>query len=446
MVKTVKIILKSSFIFIFIFISCANDKKDRNNNEIFDEVDNSTIDPLIIDGEANDLSTINFYLENSGSMFPYTNGSTDFNLSIVTLLRNIELLNLDEINLFAVNTNIYPLKQDLDTFIKSFNQNGIPKIGNIHSSDLNKIFENVLGNHNDNAISILVTDAIYSVSGSKKEILHRLDTEVLKTRNKFIEALKNKNLGTLCIKLSSNYNGPYYPAIGGRVQINQERPYYIWIFGNNNVLKDFYTKTKVFNLPGYTDNFFSLKNENTSINYSFVEYGEYDVGEFRKENKAYPIHTIARSRTSTRPDTRGQFGFAVAIDLSNIPLPDQHLIDKNNFKVGSDEYYIDEIIKISGTIKEKTLKSINYIENKTGKKYTHIIVLKTNSRHIQSFDIELHNILPEWIELTGVDDDTNIKDETNTTFGFDRLSKGISDAYSRINNSTKIFSITLNVK
>jgi len=445
MFSTVKTILRLSF--IFIFISCANDKRDRGNDEIEGlRDDNSTIIPSIIDNKAKELSTINFYLENSGSMFPYTNGSTDFNLAVVRLLRNIELLNLDTINLYAVNTEIYPLNQDLDGFITTFNRNGVPKIGNIHDSDLNKIFENVLGNHSDNAISILITDAIYSVKGTKEQILHNLNTEVLKTRNEFVNTLRNKNLGTLCLKLTSGYKGPYYPAVGGSITIDQDRPYYIWIFGNNHILKDFYTETKVFGLPGYTDSFFSLKNEDAKIDYSIIEYGKYGIGEYRKENKEYPIYTISRSKPSTRPDTRGQFGFAVAIDLSNVPLPDQNLLDKNNFKISSDEYFIYDIKKIDSNTEERTQKSITDIENKVGANYTHILLLKTEAKHIQSFEIELHNKVPEWVELTGSDDDTNIRGDTFSTFGFNRLSKGITDAYYEINRSTKILSITLNVK
>lgn len=445
MFNTLKTILKFSF--IFIFISCANDKREKDNDEIDDlGDDNSSISNPINDNEAKELSTLNFYLENSGSMFPYTNGSTDFKLAVVNLLRNIELRNLDTINLFAVNTEIYPLNQNIDNFIKSFNNSGIPRIGNTNDSDLNKIFENVLGNHSDDAISILITDAIYSVKGTKEQILHNLETEVFKTRNEFIKTLRNKNLGTLCLKLSSNYKGSYYPAVGGSIAIDQERPYYIWIFGNNNLLKDFYTKTKVFDLPGYTDNFFSLKNEEAKIDYSIIEYGEFKIGDFNKENRNYPIHSINRSKRSTRPDTRNQFGFAVAIDFSNVPLPDQNLLDKNNFKISSDEYFIYDIKKIHPNTEERTLKSIADIEDKAGANFTHIILLKTETKHIQSFDIELHNKIPNWVELTGSDDDTNIKGDIFSTFGFNRLSKGITDAYNEINKSTKILSITLNVK
>src|SRR5690606_19844371 len=255
-----------------------------------------------------------------------------------------------------------------------------------------------------------------------------------------------KDLGTLCLKLTSNYKGPYYPAVGGSIAIDQERPYYIWIFGDNNILKDFYTKTKVFDLRGYTDNFFNLKNVEAKIDYSVIEYGKYVIGEYRKEEKEYPIHTVFRSKPSTRPDTRGQFGLAVAIDFSNVPLPDQNLLDKNNFKISSDEYFIYDIKKIDSNTEERTLKSIADIEDKAGANFTHIILIKTEAKHIQSFDIELHNKIPSWVELTGSDDDTNIKDDTFSTFGFNRLSKGITDAYNEINKSTKILSITLNVK
>ncbi|MBA3900543.1 MAG: hypothetical protein H0X62_10090 [Bacteroidetes bacterium] len=425
-------------------VACAN---ERRENPISKEENNQF--PIQNDSKSSeDLTTINFYLENSGSMNPYTKGNTNFNRSIVNLLRDIELLSLCEINLFAVNTEIYTLNQNLDEFITTFNKNGIPSLGNTGDSDLNKIFENVLNNHTNGAISILITDAIYSVKGSKEKILQNLDTEVFKTRNEFINTLRKKDLGTLCLKLTSNYNGFYYPAVGGSISINQDRPYYIWIFGNNHLLKNFNIKAKVFDFPGLTDYFFSLKHEGAPTKYTILEYGIGVIGDYRNEKTAtYPVHTIIRSNTSTRPDTRGQFGFAVAVDLSQIPLPGKNLLDKSNYRLTSNEYEIYDVVKIDKNLPFKASENIERIKSSQGDiSYTHILLLKTNQKHLQSFEIELHNDVPRWVEKTGVDDDTEIIGDTTQTFGFNRLTKGIIDAYKNVNESSKIFSIKVNIK
>lgn len=427
---------------IIVLQSCGN---DRNRNGGGDEIEIQ--DSPAKRSEVALLKNVNFYLENSGSMNPYTKGSTDFNRAINTLLRDIDLLSLDTVKIYAANTKIHPLDQDLDMFISSLYNNGIPKVGNTNNSDLHLIFENLLDEYESGNISILVTDAIYSVEGTREKLLGNLEQKALKTRNYFYKTLQNKDFGTLCLKMSSNYDGEYYPAAGGRININQERPYYIWLFGDGKLLKEFSEKLKLFNLPGYNNSVYSVKNGSLSLEYSIVEHSVGNIGSFKPETRnRYPLHSIKDAEKASRGEMQGQFGFAVAVDFSVIPLPENHLLEPENYNITSEEYELYSITKIDGSLDPNARKYLSSVEETLNNTFTHLLFFKTEQKFLQSFDVQLKNEIPQWINETGIDDDSEIKGDTQQTFGFDKLISGILDAYNEVNKEDNIVSFRLTVK
>lgn len=423
--------------------SCMSDK---GNSRYPDEKEKSDI--LVVPKHDKQLlNGVNFYLENSGSMPPYTNGNSDFTHALVKLLRDIELLPLDTIQIYAANTEIHPLKQGLSEFTRFLTTDGIPSIGETGSSDLNLIFENILERHNNDEISILVTDAIYSVEGTPEQLIQNLETEAYKTRNSFIKALEKKNLGTLCLQLVSNYNGYYYPAIGGRLKINQERPYYIWIFGKSEILGEFSDKADVFNLPGYKDYFISLKSTEKDTPYSIVHDEIGKIGNF-KYAKSYPSKEIEDAERSSRPESKGEFGFTVAADFSSIPFPSKHFTDLNNYQLSTDDYELYNVLSINDdNLNEKQRVKIEEIESEIGEiNFTHILFFKTDTKYLQTFEISLNNEIPKWISEVGIDNDSDIEGNTHQTFGFDKLSSGIISAYNKTNNNKTVSTLEVTIK
>ncbi len=432
-------------LFCFLLQSCQNDT-NRNKDSEKDINTGNTIENQT--KARNSLRSINFYLENSGSMDPYTKGSTDFNRTLNTLLRDIDLLPLDTVKLFAANTKIYPLNQDLDAFINYLYNKGIPSEGDTNNSDLHLIFQNLLDGHENGSVSILVTDAIYSVEGTREKLLGNLEQKALKTRNYFYKTLQEKDFATLTLKMDSEYNGFYYPAVGGRIEINQKRPYYIWFFGDGKLLKEFSEKLKLYNLPGYQDFVYSVKNSNEPIAYSIVEHSVGDIGNFKNTNRgSYPVHSIQDAEEAGRGENRGQFGFAVAVDFSETPLPNNHLLDISNYNVTSDEYELYNIKAIDSGLDDKAKDYLKIVEKSLeGTNFTHLLFLKTDKKFLQTFEVELKNEIPNWINKTGINDDTEIVGDTQHTFGFDKLIGGILKAYDEVNKGENIYSIRLTVK
>lgn len=439
--KTGGIVLVPLAVFFALGIYACNSSGNRyaaNEEEVVVEVP--------IENKAG-LRSVNFYLENSGSMNPYTAGNTNFNKAMANLLRNIELLPLDTVQVYAVNTQIHPLEQDISFFLNSLNKSGIPKIGDTNDSDLHLIFENILQNHQPETISILVTDGIYSVKGTQQQLIQDLEQKVFNTRNAFISTLREKNFATLCLKMISNYDGMYYPAAGGQIRINQDRPYYIWVFGDSNLLKSFAENAELFKLAGFSNYFYNLKQDSAAPAYSIVEHSMGDLGSFKSQSRQYPIHTIVDSKRSSRPDTKGQFGFAVAVDFSDVPLPEEQMLNPANYQVTGEDYSLYDIVKIDSQLDQKIVGYLNGIQaNMTGVQFTHILLLKTSGRFLQSFSVDLYNPTPDWIVNTGIDDDSAIQGNTSQTFGFDKLTAGILNAYDQVNKTDKVLSLHLNVK
>lgn len=56
---------------------------------------------------------VNVYLENSGSMFGYVNGLTEFEESVYSYLSDICLSGIDSLNLYYINNRIIPQQSNL---------------------------------------------------------------------------------------------------------------------------------------------------------------------------------------------------------------------------------------------------------------------------------------------------------------------------------------------
>lgn len=200
----------------------ANHSAKKNNTET-----KQTVNP-------NKIGKAVFYLENSGSMFAYVNGLTEY-VKVVSELaqkakfaeehtqREFYFVNGGQkLQLNSIGNKPSDLKNKLNK--KAFD------CGNPSESNLNSMFQLALSKAQNDTISILVSDAIYDVSKTGSN-LNALEIEGKETRTKFIERLTKGNIQTIIIKLTSVFNGSYFPLKGGKISLSQKRPFYIWIFG-----------------------------------------------------------------------------------------------------------------------------------------------------------------------------------------------------------------------
>ena len=208
--------------------------------------------------DYNTLPIFNVYIENSGSMDGYVNGATHFETSVYNYLSDIKISELtDSLNLFYINSRAIPFGSDIADFIEklepsTFRERG----GDRKTSDISNILKTILNSHkSDKTVSILVTDGIFSPGKYKRDekgelikdesrkpipidATEYLTNQEIGIKTSFAEHLKkHKNTAVMVYQLESKFNGKYYDKLDNPTQINEVRPFYIWIIGDKKELK-----------------------------------------------------------------------------------------------------------------------------------------------------------------------------------------------------------------
>ncbi|HOY52720.1 MAG TPA: hypothetical protein PLX49_13150, partial [Prolixibacteraceae bacterium] len=187
------------------------------------------------------LQKVTFYLENSQSMFGYVSGITRYVDVVAELAEKPDFVKEDiPREFFFINGTgpvITPIGDDPVVLKKKLNTAGF-RCGDITRSNLNGMFQTALSNAGGGTISILISDGIYDIGDGG---MTSLVTSGKETRSQFIRRLRSANLQTLMIKLTSEFKGDYfYASRKGKVTLDSERPYYIWIFGESHLLARYF--------------------------------------------------------------------------------------------------------------------------------------------------------------------------------------------------------------
>ena len=363
-----------------------------------------------------------FYLENSGSMFGYVNGSTEY-VDVVSELaekprfaeektsREFYFVNGGknlEINKIGENPTI--LKDKLNP--KGFN------CGDVSKSNLNSMFQLALSKAKNDTISILISDAIYDI-GKPQVHMNALSIEGKGTRSRFIERLDEGDLQTIMIKLNSHFAGNYFPATGGSLKLSQERPFYVWIFGETGLLNQYFPEDYIKSLKGYSDIARFLKLSELQIPYKIIARKKIGNWKFDRKNK--------NKLLNVKTDRNGQgFQFTIATDFSTLPFSDSYLDSTSNYSCNNTNYSIN--VSSKGSV---VLHGLDFIP-------THLISAHTNKSPWCQLDISLLNTVPNWIKNTNIDDEKNILGDTSHTFGFKFLTNAICEAYQYKNQEANI--------
>ncbi|MGQ1948367.1 hypothetical protein ACT3CD_14830 [Geofilum sp. OHC36d9] len=364
-----------------------------------------------------------FYLENSGSMFGYVNGFTEY-VDVVSELaekprfaeentkREFYFVNGGQkIKITNIGNNPAYLKDKLN--LTGFN------CGDVTKSNLNLMFQLALSRAKNDTVSILISDAIYDI-GKPQAPMNALSTEGRETRSRFIERLNTGDLQTIIIKLKSHFDGKYFPVTGGVKILSQDRPFYVWIFGETELLNEYFNDDYIKSLKGFSDVARFLKNSELEVPYQAVAHNK--VGDFRFDKRD------RNKLVSVKSDRKGQgFHFTLATDYSALPFSDSYLTSVDNYICDNSNFSIKAVSEI-GDIK---LFGLNFTP-------THLITVGTERSPLCQLEISLKNTIPNWIVETNSDDESDIVGDTSHTFGFKFLINAISEAYQYKNQESNI--------
>lgn len=434
-------------------LSCGKSRYDKPQIQNSDS--NSTTQGLkdkpIVNSNSEEQESkihVNMYIENSGSMLGYVNGATEF-VNVVNDLAQYPslILNNATFNYYLTSGKVNPpiKKYNLNfenlgvtpnVLISRLNKKNF-KSNSSKFSDLKNIFKEALKKVAKDSISMVISDGIYDVGGSENPIA-ALENEISSTRTSFLTRLKDNKIETILLKLSSNFNDYYHPANVNdpskkSVEINQKRPYYIWIFGNSKELQKYFPTDRLKKLKGFKE--ITRFNKIKSNPLVFAPLGMDNFG-FREDY-------TSKNTFKTIDDRSAEKVFNLFVNLKSLNKANAYVENLANYNT-SNEYEVVNIKNIENGVSGQ-LKT--YVD-KLSFVPSHILTVKplTKTPNTGEVTISLKNNFPKWIEESNMDNDYPFNKSETQTFGFEKLVKGINDAYMEVSESKNLTSFSITIK
>jgi hypothetical protein len=384
---------------------------------------------------------VKFFIENSGSMDGYIRKTTEFEAALSDLLVQLQYhYDKKNIRVNFINTKVYPSQiNEVQSFVETLEPEKAPyKVGNRTVSKLNEILKMILDSTNQNNISILFSDCIYSLD-KKNDTEGALEFQKSLTKGAFLEKSKQFDFATIVLKMKSKFTGNYWNKNNGSTYLDEaERPYYIWIIGSNENINEFSKTIKIKSLKGFEYSYFLSDFTKEKQPYYTVLKETNKIGSFKQANRN---EKDVKSISDAEFDG-GTLQFSIAIDLSNIPVDSDYLTTTRNYVV-PDGFTVKSIEKIDRN--KLSQRDFVTVEESPA---THFITVTTTSKFtVQDLKLELSNKIPAWVEKSNSMNDTDVKNELDKTFGLSYLIQGVSEAYATQNpEQTSYFKITVTIK
>ena len=359
---------------------------------------------------------VNVYIENSASIYGYVK-ENEMKNAVYEMLGNIktacDTLNLNYINNKVLSQVKNAQLQDNKTFVLNLNPASFKKKGgNRDVTDMAEILANVLSKTNEKNLSVLISDFVFS-PGSGVDAEKYLNIQRISIRDNLRDKLKTYKLAVAAYQMNAAFDGDYFDHNNKGEEYKGNRPYYIWLIGDEDEVKTLLAKQIIRNSDnGYLNKaaFVSTK-EISPTNYQIVKIEK--TGNFSLSAGAEEINRAVAQN--------GVFGFSIAVDFSNDLRDRTYFSDSTNY-VADDKNFTISAREL--TNEEKNSSDL------TG--YTHLITLTSKRLINQELHIKVISKLPSWIGASNSINDSNInenKSEQNKTFGLDYLMNGVIDAF-----------------
>lgn len=449
--RLLKILLVS---IIFICFSCERNRSQIGDSQVHNEKSVSETQKYVSESKEKPL-TIKLYIENSGSMSGYVNGMTELKDVLHNLLVDLKYYYKEEnIEINFINSQVIdnPIKTSVVNFASQLTPNSI-KIGNTSSSNLNLVYRQILEKSDDNSISILFSDCIYSIKGQNTPQL--LDDQKALSKDVFLSAgAGGKKITTNFYQFTSQFNGFYYDMNDQPIQLDSKRPYYINIIGEQKPITEFSKNLgkKITKYKGYSNEYLMSLSDYRVKNYTILT-------STLNSNIIKPLRGNSESelvKAIEKPDVERNsknLVFALALNLKELNVGEDYLLKTENYTVADKIFRVKKIGKIEndeikfGNTEVVKLNPIDLKRVSNG--MTHVVVFESMKPNFKSLEFSLKRNTPDWVVKSTSLDDTQIaidQTEQNKTFGLSYLIDGITDAYVMQTNEKELFKITIPIE
>lgn len=350
---------------------------------------------------------LKIYVETSGGMDGFLCDGSNLRTVIYDYFGDVSRMCVST-KFYYVNERIVPFDGDIEKFKayglspKAFKTAGSGR----KYSDIAGIIGQITNELDSNTVSVFVSDCILDIKGSDaKKALEIKKSEVKKA----IQLMNEKgDFAVEILKMNGLFEGMYYPPNGGQQKMSSgdERPYYIWIFGDRMALAYLHKTLPVSRLKQH-----KLQNKITFTKHADMPF------EVTNTNGQKIIRAI-----------NGSYSAIIKADLSSTLQDDSVLMDIHSYK---------------STRPEMKIKRISKTENNS--QYTHLIEieLSKNAKMLNN-NMKLHRPeLPNWIEESNDPIGDNAK--SRKTFGIKYLIGGVAEAFENENELSN-FKMKINNK
>jgi hypothetical protein len=430
---------------LFVVASCKSDRVRGSNSEKNESSESETLP-----SETPLDATVKIYFENTLSMDGYINGNTAFKDVFRDLLVAVDNENdIDlETEFYLINNKLTPTNFGVDNIkiSEKLSPNSTANKGNKGSSNFEEILNAVLQNQEGDVISVIMADFIYSPEGEPDvpSALNKLRTY---TQNAFLKAGKqDPDLETRIYSFTSDFKGEYYDINNKGIRGIKTRPYYYFVIAPADLMHVFAKNIapQLKKTSGYQHE--ALFTSATFPNIS-TEILSATANNGRIKARGRDIEVVSYPK-------RGNLEFAVLTDLRELPVADQYLLDKDNYKLTNPEFSIKDIGVVKGKnidFKEKGIIKMDpsTLVSISNQKFTHAILFEAEGMVSEDLKFALKKRIPAWINKANSGDDRQIRNdslEKTKTFGFGHLIEGVFKAYYQQSGNDEYFNITIPVK
>lgn len=341
---------------------------------------------------------LNVYIENSGSMNAYMCDGSELKDAVYSYVTSLGSY-CDTTNLFYINTQVIPYKDNAKSFIRDLNATAFAKAGgNTANTDISDMFEKILKGMDKNSVSIFVSDCILDIpNGDAKDFLVNRQIDI---RNAFTAALvDNPNLGVEIFRMESKVNGYYYYTQGKELLSDEIRPYFMYVIGNKDNLVYLNNNVPFKEIKHGFKNYFAYANL-TQVPFEFTN-------NYFKKDKT--------SKCSSKPYD-GVVKFYAKLNLNGTLQDNSYLSKVGNYEVSG-----AEVIEIQ-----------SLADNPDG--FTHQVEFEfpDNIKPCQAYLILKAENTPAWLEQVNDEEGNDVHKNMDKTTGVKYIIGGISDAFSKV--------------
>ncbi len=376
---------------------------------------------------------VNFYVENSGSMYGYVQGGTQFK----DVLEHLLVMAKDTygqpgiqfINAKVVDTG---LGDDVEDFCLRLNPVTM-KQGNTSSSNINSIFSQILERTDENTVSVLFSDCIYSVQ--KGNALEYLNHQKNQTQRAFMDAIgkHNGDLALVMLQCKSVFNGFYFDMLDQPLKYYGFRPYFVVIMGETARLRDFCNRIELDeeHINGLLHKFMvSSQNMTMDKNNACVL-----TSDFSNVRRIIPSRgKLGIDRLDLSGHEVDSLYFSVAVDANQLFTDESYLKDTANYETSPAGLRVVRVDRVAPEGSAYGDCAAAGLEN------PYYLTLQTPNKAIGGkISVNLKYCLPEWIVSSSTTDDVKRVPPYGVTFGIDHMMRGINDAFLAKNEGKGIF-------